>query len=246
MPDTRVDMKEYAEAAGLRETDMPSAHHPLMENDDEIRNLSDLINARDDRTRDDIDARRLVNDNDLDIEEALTFPHKKRELTSADLTPTLSDFDGDARTASPDDDPDDASYMTRDDFESSMLDTDPDPNAGANKGETLGQGESRAPDLTGTVTGIARGMATHLPQDIGAGGFQIEEPEMSGDNRALDTDDDDAADGGGDTNGSDLDSDVLDKTPGYGDPDSAGGQIPTPPANPASRDDALDATRQLK
>lgn len=222
MPDTSVDMKEFAEAAGLRQTDMPSAHHPLMENDDEIRNLSDLIDARDDRTRNDIDAGRLVNDSDLDIEEALTFPHKKREPSSADLTPTLSDFDADARTASPADDPDDASYMTRDDFEASMLETDPDPNAGANEDETLGQGEGRAADITGTVTGIARGMATHLPQDLGAGGFQIEEPEISGDTRARNSE------------------------PNDENSDSDGGIIPTPPANPASRDDALDATRQLK
>lgn len=229
MPDTSVDMKEYAEAAGLRESDMPSAHHPLMQNDDDIKNLSDLIDARDDRTRNDIDTGRLVNENDLDIEEALTFPHKKPEPTSADLTPPLTDFDADARTDSPADDADDASYMTRADFEDSMLATDPDPSAGDNPADTLGDGEERAPDQTGTVTGIARGMATHLPQDLGAGGFQIEDPEMSGDPRATEPDESEE-----------------NTVSGYGDPDSAGGQIPTAPANPATRDDALDATRREK
>ncbi len=234
MPDTSTDMKEYADAAGLKETDMPSAHHPLMQNDDDIRNLGDLVDARDDRTRDDIDAGQLVNENDLDIEEALTFPHKKHEPTSADLTPTVTSFDGDARTKSPADDATDTAYMGRADFDEEMLLTDPDPDAGNNAADTMGEGEGRAVDITGTATGIARGMATHLPQDLGAGGFQIEEPEMSGDPRATEPDD------------PENDSAVQDATPGYGDPDGVGGQIPVKPSNPASAEEELDATRQEK
>ena len=241
MPDTLPEMIEYADAAGLKSRDMPSAHHPLMENDEDIRNLSDLINARDDRSRNDIDDGDLKNDNSLDIEEALTFPHKKHELTSAERTPALTDFDGDAQTKSPADDEEDIEYMGRPDFMDAMNETDPDPSAGDDPSDTMGEGENRAADITGTVTGIARGMATHLPQDIGADGFQIEGPEMSGDPRVSDasTDPDDP-------NASDLDADVLGDTPGYGD-DAAGddgGRIPTPPANPASADDALDATRR--
>ena len=253
MPDTLPEMTEYAEAAGLKARDMPSAHHPIMENDEDIRTLSDLIDARDDRTHNDIDDQKLVNDNTLDLEEALTFPHKKHEQTSAERTPALTDFDGDAMTKSPADNEEDIEYMGRPDFMGSMNDPDPDPNAGSNPGDTTGEGEGRAADITGTVTGIARGMATHLPQDIGADGFQIEGPEMSGDPRASGAGDvSDASTDPDDPGASDLDADVLGKTPGYGndagndDAGDDGGRIPTPPANPATSDDALDATRRLK
>jgi hypothetical protein len=129
--------------------------------------------------------------------------------------------------------------MTRADVAASMLETDPDPNVGADEGDFLGDaGLDRAPDITGTVRGIDRGMATHLPQDIGRDGFQIEEPEASGDPRAL--------------------AGTGDKT------DDASGRVgrrraaargrlglgrrphPGRPPDVDSRDEALDATRRLE
>lgn len=227
---------EYAKEAGLLARDMPSPHHPLMQNDDEIRDLADLVEARDDRTRDDTDTRLLTSDDDdMDVSDALTFPHVKKRPTSADLTPDLSGFDADARTRTKPDDEDDASYMTRADMVDAMNATDPDPNTGADEGEFIGDANlDRAPDMTGTVTGIARGMSTHLPQDIGRDGFQIEEPEAMGDPRALDPDAEAENDSTALVNG--LEDEF--------DPD--GGRIATDKPNVNNRDEALDATRRLR
>ena len=126
-------------------------------------------------------------DANLDVEEALTLPHKRHKANSAERTELLSDFDADARTHTPPDDEDDASYMTRADFEDSMEDVDPDPNRMVGDGDYVaGEGLDidRTVDITGTVTGLDRGMATHLPLDLGADGFQIVEPEDVGDPRA--------------------------------------------------------------
>jgi len=228
------DFKEYADAAGLERKDFPSPHHPLLENDNEVRELSDLIDAR--RNRAEVDGAVLENemnrDASLDVEEALTLPHKRHKANSAERTELLSDFDADARTHTPPDDEDDASYMTRADFEDSMEDVDPDPNRMVGDGDYVaGEGLDidRAVDITGTVTGLDRGMATHLPLDLGADGFQIVEPEEVGDTRAQ-------------------------ALPEYGPDDEAleeeydpdGGTIPTSPPQIRDRDEALDATRQLR
>jgi len=214
-------MADFAREAGLRETDMPSDHHPLMENDDEVRELSDLIDVRTRQSDEDRTLHEVTNANEpIDIENALTFPHKKPAVSSTDLLPELTDFDADARGHSPPDDEDDASYMTRADVEDSMALTDPDPNTGMD--ETIGDaGLDRAPDITGTVQGIGRGFSTHLPQDIGAGGFQIEEVSSLQDPRA-------------------------DENDALMDDEEDGGIIPTAPVDVDTRDDALDATRRLK
>ncbi len=232
MPDNfETYANEYADAAGLKPTDMPSSHHPLLESNDEVRSLSDLIDVRAHSApaMDNADLVDGVDDPDLDIEEALTFPHKKRETTSADQTPALTDFDADARTSTAPEDADDASYMTRADFEEEMDATDPDPDAGNDASDYIGDsGLGRSPDITGTVTGIARGMATHLPQDLGADGFQIEDPENL--DRSL-VDEDEAA--------------AIDAT----DPDAegaSGDRIPTAAPKINDHDDALDATRQIR
>ena len=216
------------------------------ENEDEVRSLADLIEVRQNPTEDDMEVGEIQGDDeDLDIEDALTFPHKKRaprEVTPDDIT----DFDGDARTSSPADDEDDASYMTRADVEASMLETDPDPNTGIHDEDLLGGGNlGRAPDITGTVTGAAPGLGTHLPIDLGAGGFQIEEPEALGDPRVTDADDD--TDAGldpslkGDNDFMDEDESLLED-----DLASDGGQIPVAKPNINTRDEALDATRQIQ
>jgi hypothetical protein len=231
--------KEYAHEAGLEERDMPSANHPLMENDDTVKKLSDLIRVRENSSQDPLNAIELgADDPNLDIEEALTFPHKKRPTSAADRVEAISDFDADARSQTEPDDEDDESYMRLDDVAASMLESDPDPNAGARPGDYVGEMDlDRAADITGTVTGIARGMATHLPQDVGADGFQIEEPEALDTGLVVDARDQRQA------TTADLDAD------GMSDPDELendGGIIPIRDPNVNARDEALDATRRIQ
>jgi hypothetical protein len=68
------------------------------------------------------------------------------------------------------------------DFEAEMNDTDPDD--GYYREERLEADEiyvaeepgyAESTDQTGSVPGIARGFGTHLPQDLGPDGFQVEE-----------------------------------------------------------------------
>ena len=81
-------------------------------------------------------------------------------------------------------DTDDADYLSREDFVEEMGMADPDPDADVEDSDFItGAEHDRSVDITGTATGIARGMATHLPLDLGADGFQIEEAESSGDPR---------------------------------------------------------------
>ena len=63
------------------------------------------------------------------------------------------------------------------DFEAEMLETDPAPNTGMDEADLYSaadEDEILGTDQTGTVAGIAPGFGTHLPQDFGAGGFQVE------------------------------------------------------------------------
>jgi|GEM_PF-3169818 hypothetical protein len=137
---TDTTHEEFAQAAGLKERDMPPADHPLMENDADVETLSDLVDAR--------------RDHDYDA-------------------PALP---GDGRGPRPTD-PDEDSYLTRRDLEDAMIPVDEAPDAGSDVDGILGDfGDDRVPDITGTVRGLTRGTATHLPQDIGGNGFQIEEP----------------------------------------------------------------------
>ena len=231
----------YAEAAGLRPTDMPSSHHPLLENDDEVQNLGDLVDVRENLSQDDVKVGELTRggNRQIDIEEALTFPHKHK-ATVDELVPDVSGFSGNARSKSAPDDADDVSYMTRDDFADSMGETDPDPNTGTDPDREFvaGSGETdRAPDITGTVEGVVRGTGTHMPLDLGADGFQIENAEPGSDARLLDNDDE----------GSTLSADNqgTDPTPGQENL-TDGDVIPTSRPDIDSSDDALDATRRLK
>ncbi|MBC8104689.1 MAG: hypothetical protein H7Z41_19110 [Cytophagales bacterium] len=219
--------EEFAEAAGLLPTDMPSSHHPLLENDDEVTALSDIVDVRENISQDSVRVGELTRggNRQIDVEEALTFPHK-HQPTMEERVPTLHGLGSDARDQSAPTDADDASYMTRQDFEDSMGETDPDPNAGMDDQESFGglSDSHRGTDLSGTVTGLDRGTATHLPQDIGAQGFQIEEPEAAHDPGL------EARDSSSPLDEGDNDGDVL----------------PTRPVNPGSREESLDATRQLR
>lgn len=241
--------------ADIKPQDMPRPNHPLMQNDAEVRTLGDLVDVRENQTQGspEIDAEDDAEIDDLDVSEALTFPHKKRQRNNEMAAAT--DFDADARTSSRPDDRDDASYMTREDVVDSMLETDPDPNAGADDDDFIeGAGLDRAPDITGTVTGINRGMATHLPQDIGRDGFQIQEPEAAGDPGVIKPgdvvdDEDDMADphsGADPTMRSDNDAMDEDESLLEDDVASDGGRIPTARPDIDNRDEALDATRQLQ
>lgn len=244
MSDSNTYFDEYADAAGLRRTDMPNTHHPLLENDDEVKDLADLVDVREEVSPTSAAVRELERGvyGQIDIQDALTFPHANAGAGIANL-PDTTDFDGDARTHAAADDADDTSYMTRADVASAMNATDPDPNAGMDADEFIGDDVEgyRAPDITGTVTGIARGMATHLPQDIGAQGFQIEDPEEDGD-PSLDPEAAARIDARrGHTDPSRLDP--ADSTPGR-DNLNDGDRIPTRTPKIDTRDDALDATRQ--
>lgn len=136
-------------------------------------------------------------------------------------------------------------YMTRADFEDSMLSSDPDGDAGDDSREMIaGAGLDRAPDITGTVRGLAPGMSTHLPLDLGADGFQIIEPEDAGDLRvnALDVTNFDLADSLEELAKIDPYDTALADAEAEGD----GHRIPiSPDGNVMSADDTLDATRRL-
>lgn len=161
MTNTTPELKQYAAEAGLLERDMPPANHPLFENNADVQNLGDLVDAR--------------------TEGNATDAHASDNKNESDTGKTAFDSLGD-----------EDSYMTRADFADSMLSDDPDEEAGDDAEEFLtGAGLDRSPDITGTVGGLMRGSSTHLPQDVGAGGFQIIEPEDAGDLRADATDDTD-------------------------------------------------------
>ncbi len=257
----------------LKPQDMPPPNHPLMQSGAEIRTLSDLIDARENQAQGtpELDGEDQEDLDNLDVSEALTFPHKKRrrEPTLDDIT----DFDGDARTSSPADDEDDASYMTRADVVDSMNETDPDPNTGmGGDDEFIGDsgGTGRATDITGTVTGAIRGLGTHLPQDLGGDGFQIIEPEELDPRAAANVGAainpaNDETEAGDALNPNLMADDEEDDITAFSlsddtaaDPMNAderllgddlatdGGQIPIAKPDVDSRDEALDATRQLK
>jgi hypothetical protein len=64
------------------------------------------------------------------------------------------------------------------DMEAEMLDSDPPGDEGMDPNDLYSadnEDQVWSTDQTGSVEGIARGFGTHLPQDLGNGGFQIEE-----------------------------------------------------------------------
>lgn len=147
------------------------------------------------------------------------------------------------------------------DWEAEMSDTDPADGGDMSPGDLYSAEDEDtifATDQTGTVQGIARGFGTHLPQDIGAGGFQVEEiPKKAlklqgrpvADGEELD-DYDDNEDNGKDDAGPGL---AHASEPGMNrvqrDPDDDGeptpGRIPVKQPHPRTTDDQLDATRQI-
>lgn len=142
------------------------------------------------------------------------------------------------------------------DFEVEMNQTDPAGDESMDPDDEFSAADQDGlpnADLTGTVAGIARGFGTHVPQDVGRDGFQIESfpaeaLKMQGrplaDGEELDDYDDDApntADGGA------LEPFTHQVS---ADPDDDGepmeGRIPVRQPRPATTDEELDATRRLK
>ena len=148
------------------------------------------------------------------------------------------------------------------DFEAEMLLTDPAAGEDMDPDDLYSaddEDEVFAADQTGTVQGIARGFGTHLPQDLGRDGFQVEEiPDAAlgfrrrqRDGEELDDyDNDDNTDGQFDP-GALL---AAASEPGVNpvlpaDPDADGltpDQIPVHSRRPHTTDDELDATRGMK
>jgi hypothetical protein len=148
------------------------------------------------------------------------------------------------------------------DFEAEMLESDPAENAGMDENDLYSADDERGvfgTDQTGTVEGIARGFGTHLPQDIGAGGFQVETiPDSAlkrrgrplADGEELDDYDDDTTDSQDDAQGklahdsqpfthmvSASEDDDTEPTPD---------RIPIHSPHADTADDELDATRKMK
>ncbi len=139
------------------------------------------------------------------------------------------------------------------DFEAEMLMTDPAPNEAMDPTDLYSpdnETEELFTDQTGTVAGIARGFGTHLPQDIGAGGFQVETlpksallaPRPLAEGEELDDYDDDKAEIGSGSNSQPFAHIIPDAK----DTEPTPGRIPIKARRPATTDEELDATQQMK
>ncbi len=146
------------------------------------------------------------------------------------------------------------------DWEAEMTEADPAPNVGMDPDDLYSEGDETglpSADQTGTVAGIARGFGTHLPQDFGNGGFQVEEvpdtvlglpPRVLRDGEELDDYDDD--------NNEDEDADTDDVIARASEPgvnaisghrsEPTPDRIPVTERHASATDDELDATRELK
>ena len=148
------------------------------------------------------------------------------------------------------------------DFEAEMLQTDPAPNDGMDEGDLYSAADEDgilSADQTGTVDGIARGFGTHLPQDFGAGGFQVESipdrvlnlrPRPLADGEELDDYDDDADAGKDDAKGklaadSERFAHAVSSDPNA-DGEALPDRIPIKNRPPVTADDELDATGKMK
>ena len=147
------------------------------------------------------------------------------------------------------------------DFEAEMNEADPAENEGMDPDDLYSVGNERdlfQTDQTGTVEGIARGFGTHLPQDLGRDGFQVEEiPRRAlqirdqparADGEELDDYDDDTDDGKFDSGPAlaQASHPGANRVADTGLSESTPDHIPLRDQRPASTDDELDATRRMK
>ena len=148
------------------------------------------------------------------------------------------------------------------DFEAEMLGADPSPNDGMDAADFYSAPDAAGilgTDQSGTVAGIARGFGTHLPQDIGAGGFQVEiipdralklQGRPLAEGEELDDYDDDTDTGKDDARGklaadSEPFAHAISADPDV-DGEPAPNRIPIRNRAAVSADDELDATRKMK
>ncbi|MGI4787400.1 MAG: hypothetical protein ACRYFS_00975 [Janthinobacterium lividum] len=148
------------------------------------------------------------------------------------------------------------------DFEAEMLETDPAPNTGMDEADLYSaedEDETFSTDQSGTVPGIARGFGTHLPQDIGRDGFQVESiPDQAlhlrtrplADGEELDDYDDDTSASKDDAKGklaaaSQPFTHMVSEDPDN-DSEPTPGRIPVRKRQASSTDDELDASGAMK
>jgi hypothetical protein len=146
------------------------------------------------------------------------------------------------------------------DFVNEMNETDPAADEDMDPEDVL-DAEAReegywATDQTGTVEGIARGFGTHLAQDLGRDGFQIEEipsEAMRYSSRPAPTGELDDYDDEDDSDGKDDPGPALARAsePGANpasrrDPEPMPDRITTHDDRPRTTDEELDATRRIK
>ena len=146
---------------------------------EEVRDLGFIVEDHDDR-------RGTLTENwqrldDLDTDEPLEtnrsgpIPHAVA-LQERGAPPELFATDYNASHAA-------AEAQEEDFVETSMLDVDPDINAGADDetSESLEElsGAPAATDIYGRVMGVASGLGTSVPQDLGRGGFQIRDNPLA-------------------------------------------------------------------
>ncbi|MBV9852254.1 MAG: hypothetical protein JO250_21515 [Armatimonadetes bacterium] len=147
------------------------------------------------------------------------------------------------------------------DFESEMNATDPPEREGMDPDDLYSadnEDEVFATDQTGTVEGIARGFGTHLPQDIGKDGFQVEEiprralkyrdQPVRADGEELDDYDDDTDAGRYDADPAltQASQPGANRVADPARPEPTPDRIRTRDDRPASTDEELDATRRMK
>lgn len=146
------------------------------------------------------------------------------------------------------------------DFVDEMNETDPADNEGMDPDDLYSAKDedfAASTDQTGTVQGIARGFGTHLPQDLGRDGFQVEEIpdkalQLQGRTAAegdeLDDYDDDNDENGKDDPGLALaraSEPGMNRVSATSDDEPMPDRIPIRPMRPRTNDDELDATRQI-
>ena len=143
-----------------------------VENESYLQDLGFIVEDRDDRRIDLVDANwdRLEN---LDTDEALeehqdgTLPlHAKSGAPPTGAFATQYNLDHL-----------EAEKQEEDFVETSMLATDPEAGAGAHDftsdSDLDDDGRIEAVDIAGRAPGVARGFGTSVPMDIGSGGFQV-------------------------------------------------------------------------
>lgn len=146
------------------------------------------------------------------------------------------------------------------DWEAEMNETDPAPDEALDEGDLYSRADEDglpAADVTGTVAGIARGFGTHLPQDFGRNGFQVEEmpaAALANFNRTTpdgelddyDDPDDTNAEYGMNADESRASQPGANRVPAHGQTPATPDTLVTHDPRPRTADDELDATREIK